>query len=314
MQELVIYDAACRAIAAALASARTIDDVKEVSNRAEAARAYAHKAQNRTMEIDALEIRVRAERRLGEIIIALKQEGVGVPGRRAAATEGKWKHRAFVKLKDLGIDGNVSAIAQRLALLPEERFSAELKAWRATAPIAVRLETPLQRYRVPTIRGDRQKQAHRLGRTTLAANDPFAAFRAPDGRRIADWRIGEFDRLEEIFKRLVAVIEAARAKMPIVLDQLATLEMVFTPDELLAILRSTWTSVDTGDAGLRHRAVQHQAKCENCGCSFEARRLSGKAAAGLVQENRFCGRRCSALARSKARTVVHDGNARAAAD
>jgi hypothetical protein len=308
VQELVIYDAACRAIAAA----RTIDEVKEIANRAEAARAYARQAKNRQLEIDALEIRVRAERRLGEIIVALKEEGAGVQGRRSDAAESKWGHRAFVKLRDIGIDGNVSAIAQRLALLPEERFSAELTAWRATAPTAARLETPLQRYRVPTIRGDRQKQAQRLGRTTLDAGDRFAAFRAPDGRRIADWRMGELDRLEEIAKRQIAVIEAVRTTMPVVGDPLATLEMVFTPDELLAILRVTWTSVDAGDAGLRHRAVPRQAKCENCGCSFEARRLSGKAAAGLVQENRFCGRRCSALARSKARSV--DGNARAAAD
>ena len=63
---LVRYDAACRAVA----EARTIDEVQQIAANAEALRAYARQARNRQLEIDAAEIRLRAERRVGELMAA----------------------------------------------------------------------------------------------------------------------------------------------------------------------------------------------------------------------------------------------------
>ena len=71
--QLVKYDAACLA----LAEARNVDEVKEISNKAEAMRAYARQAKNKDLEVDAAEIGLRAKRRLGEIII-LQKETVGL--------------------------------------------------------------------------------------------------------------------------------------------------------------------------------------------------------------------------------------------
>ena len=65
---LIKYDAACRAIAAA----RTADEAKGIRDRAEAMRAYARQARNKQLEVDAAEIRIRAERRLGQILAAQK--------------------------------------------------------------------------------------------------------------------------------------------------------------------------------------------------------------------------------------------------
>jgi hypothetical protein len=49
------------------------DEAKDWRNKAEDIRAYARQANNRQLEIDAAEIRVCAERRLGELIQAQKK-------------------------------------------------------------------------------------------------------------------------------------------------------------------------------------------------------------------------------------------------
>src|SRR5215203_2717660 len=62
------YDVACRAVA----EAKAVDDIVEIVGQANAVHAYARQAKDRQMEIDAAEIRIRAERRLGELMAAQK--------------------------------------------------------------------------------------------------------------------------------------------------------------------------------------------------------------------------------------------------
>jgi len=81
---LVKYDALCQAIA----EARSTDEVKEIHNEAAALQAYARQANNRALEADALEIRMRATRRLGQMMqeqketVGLAKGGGGKHGRK----------------------------------------------------------------------------------------------------------------------------------------------------------------------------------------------------------------------------------------
>jgi hypothetical protein len=130
---LILYDAAIRALAAA----RATDECKDIRARAEAMRAYARQAKNKQLEIDAAEIRIRAERRLGELIKAQKATvglQAGARGRSGGGTRGSRKEpqlEAPPTLADAGIDKKLSARAQKLADLPESEFERRVAAWRA---------------------------------------------------------------------------------------------------------------------------------------------------------------------------------------
>jgi hypothetical protein len=59
----VRYDSACRA----LADARSVDEVKDILDESVAMRAYAKQIKNRSLEADAVVIRMRATRRLDQL-------------------------------------------------------------------------------------------------------------------------------------------------------------------------------------------------------------------------------------------------------
>jgi hypothetical protein len=122
--ELVRYDAMCRAIA----EAYQVDEVKDIRDKAEALRVYAHQAKNRQLEIDAAEIRMRAERRLGECI-RVQKETVGL-GKTGPKLPSEKEGNSRVSLSDAGIDHKLSHRAQKLAAVPEEQFERSIGQWR----------------------------------------------------------------------------------------------------------------------------------------------------------------------------------------
>lgn len=133
MASLIKYDAACRA----LSEARAVDEVRDIRDKAEAMRVYGRQAKNRTLEIDAAEIRMRAERRLGELIIAQK-ETIGLNRGAAAGGRKDGSRGSFTEQRDerptleqVGVDRKLSSRAQKMAAVPEAQFERLVGDWRA---------------------------------------------------------------------------------------------------------------------------------------------------------------------------------------
>jgi N6-adenosine-specific RNA methylase IME4 len=120
--QLVKYDAMCKAIA----EAHRVDEVKDIRDKALAIQAYARQAKNREVERQAEQIRLRAERKAGELLRAMKAAGkmakggspyhaVNSTGYKAEPVEGSldsWK-----------ITKKQSFDWQRVAAIPLEDFT-----------------------------------------------------------------------------------------------------------------------------------------------------------------------------------------------
>jgi hypothetical protein len=123
------YDAMVLAIEAC----HRVDEVKEIRDKARAIEVYAAQALNRNAERKAAEVRIRAERKTGELLKETKQSGE----RRGDGGSGANQHSKEVKeepsvskrvpkLKDLGISYDQSSKWQKLAEIPKEKFDEAL--------------------------------------------------------------------------------------------------------------------------------------------------------------------------------------------
>ena len=110
MTALVKYEAARRA----LPEVRTIDEVKEWRNKAEAMRAYARQAGDHEFAFWAGEIKLRAERKAGELLKKMAESGERHTGHGDQRAE---SHRAIPKLADFGITKSQSAPIRREILI-----------------------------------------------------------------------------------------------------------------------------------------------------------------------------------------------------
>src|SRR5262245_31593326 len=124
------YDA-CRA----LAEARSVDEVKDIRDQAMAMACYARQAKNRDLEADAVELRMRATRRLDEMrqaqkaTVGLAKGGGGKHGRKRVAEK--------PTLKDAGIDKNLAHQARQLGALSEQEFEQKVAETRADVTSSV---------------------------------------------------------------------------------------------------------------------------------------------------------------------------------
>jgi hypothetical protein len=135
--ELTRYDAACRALAEAVA----IDEVKEIRDQAMAMACYAQQAKNRKLEADAVELRMRATRRLAELMQAQK-EAVGLSKGGRPTKTGLAQNPVLATLAMQGVDKNLAHQARQLGALSEQEFEQKVAETRAAVTTAIAKRKP----------------------------------------------------------------------------------------------------------------------------------------------------------------------------
>jgi N6-adenosine-specific RNA methylase IME4 len=130
--KLVKYDAACRAIAAA----RRVDEVKHIRDISIAWRAYARQAGNKEMVADAIEIRMRATRRMDE----MRQQQKDTVGLAKGGKPYTGVRNTPVKptLADAGIDKNLAKEGRKLGAMSDSEFEHAVQTARSAVTKVVR--------------------------------------------------------------------------------------------------------------------------------------------------------------------------------
>lgn len=126
MSALVLYEAACTA----LAECKSVDEVKDWIDRAAAMQAYQRMAKDKRLEVNAAEIRIRAERRLGEMLLEQKANGGLNTGAKGIGTSAVPTENRTPTLAEVGIDKKLSARSQKTAAIPKPEFEEIVGEWR----------------------------------------------------------------------------------------------------------------------------------------------------------------------------------------
>ena len=124
----------------ALRDCATVFDAMDVRVTAAAVRAYSKAAKDRSLEIEAVAIRTRAERRLGQMLAegrergeVAKHTGEGGSKDQKYLAEFLHRHRRHPK---------VSARSGILARMDDDEYEATESAWRENMATAVRVTLP----------------------------------------------------------------------------------------------------------------------------------------------------------------------------
>jgi N6-adenosine-specific RNA methylase IME4 len=194
---LVWYDSACHA----LAKARSVDEVKDIRDRAVAMATYARQAKNRDLEADAVEIRMRATRHLDQLRQAQKETvGLATGGDARKVARGKQNPEQKPTLASQGIDKNLAKQARVFGAMDEAAFERKVADARGSVSRVFRravreaeIAQEREERRACTSRGGSVADLHKLiadgFRAGIIAIDPpwpFAGWSERSNRRPTD--------------------------------------------------------------------------------------------------------------------------------
>jgi len=120
LRELMLLGRAHRA----LAEAKSIDEVKDLRDKAIVVKAYAKKAQlSHEILLDAAAIKLGVERKLGQMLAKLKIADSSLGNQHTGNLDRSQKETSPIQLKDLGLTKSDSSRAQQIARLPASVFN-----------------------------------------------------------------------------------------------------------------------------------------------------------------------------------------------
>lgn len=124
MNQMVRYDAMVHAIA----ECHRVDEVKDIRDKAMALEAYARQAKNTEAERKAADVRLRAERRTGELLKDLARGEAGRPPKKNTPNDAdNFSQSEYSKALDsAGLSTQSASRYQQLANVPEEQFERHL--------------------------------------------------------------------------------------------------------------------------------------------------------------------------------------------
>lgn len=155
--QLIRYDQA----RIALKEARTVDDVKNIKDKAEALQVYARQSKDAEMEAWLAEIKLRAMRRIGELSAELdKAKPGGTGGGAKVPPLGRSK---VDTLKAAGISKSAADRCEKIASVPEKEFDAFIEDKKAKGKQVTASEV----YRKVT--KEKQRERRKEERDELAA-------------------------------------------------------------------------------------------------------------------------------------------------
>lgn len=205
MTALLQYDAA----RAALAQAKTFDDVMGIREEMEHVKLYGRQVKDKSLIAEATEIQMRADRRLGELLIAAENAGLIRPGRpKKRSAENPTESEGFT-LAEAGIDYRTSSRTQKAAGIPEPAFEAMITGTREriTAGAAIVIDAVAAQVHIDQTNARRDLQQNLSDESAKLATsgrkfpvlyaDPATKFRAGIGNRSIEnhYRTMSFDEL-----------------------------------------------------------------------------------------------------------------------
>lgn len=116
---LIRYDAMCRAID----EAHKVDEVKEIRDQAIAMQQYARQALNTDAERHAAEIRLRAERKAGQLLTKMKTNGELRRGGNGSNQFAQRSREDTFALESIGVSKQKSSQWQKLGAMTQRDFN-----------------------------------------------------------------------------------------------------------------------------------------------------------------------------------------------